>query len=245
MLFSYNKIKKTKLHLVIAYATCFLTTATTAYALDSAPKGINFTASELTTAIQKIDPHNTLKITASPEVLSEVNHMRRNEKARAYMHMALERMDQDKPFLQSELKNTDIPQGIFALPIVESGYRPLDENQNRLNAAGIWQIIPSTAKYLGLIVNPLRDDRMNTKLATVAALNYLNEMHKKFEDWKLAVVAYEYGENETRRLMNAAGSRDAWAIARSPAAPKDMKKYLAMFDASVVVMHNPSLVAGT
>jgi membrane-bound lytic murein transglycosylase D len=154
-------------------------------------------------------------------------------------------MGHDKPFLDSELKNTEIPNDVLALSIVESGYRPLEENQNRVSAAGIWQIIPSTAKYLGLVVNPVRDDRMDTKLATAAALNYLNEMHKRFEDWKLAIIAYEYGENETSRLIHAIGSRDAWTIARSPIAPKQMKKYLAMFDASVIVMHNPNLVAGS
>lgn len=239
MLLRYNKMKKYSL--LITTAICFLSTSL--FASDNAPRKIKLTASELMAAIQKSDPFNKLKIAASPEVLSEVNHMRNNKRTRAYMQTALERMEHDKPFLQSELKNTEIPQGILALPIVESGYRPLSENENRLNAAGIWQIIPSTAQYLGLVVNPLRDDRMNTQLSTVAALNYLNEMHKKFEDWKLAVIAYEYGENETRRLMNTTGSRDAWTIARSPVAPKDMKKYLAKFDASVVVMQNPSLVA--
>src|SRR5690606_38232630 len=86
MLFSYIKIKNKKFSLLIAYTTCFLITATAAYAVDNTPKRFNLTATELDTAIQKIDPHNKLKITASPEVLSEVNHMRRNEKTRAYMH---------------------------------------------------------------------------------------------------------------------------------------------------------------
>ncbi len=204
---------------------------------------VKYTQQELTATIKKIDPHNYLKIAASSEVLKEVNYMHRNVRARSYIHQALERLSVDKPLLESELKNTEIPNDIIALSIVESGYRPLAENRNRINAAGIWQMIPSTAKYLGLIVNPLRDDRLDTKLSTAAALNYLNEMHKKFEDWKLAVIAYEYGENETKRLISAAHTRDAWAIARSPIAPKQMKKYLAMFDASVVVMHNPRLVA--
>jgi membrane-bound lytic murein transglycosylase D len=245
MLFGYKQTKQKKLSYLIAYATCIFATATTAYALDSSPVTSKYNKHELATLINKMDPRNTLKIAATPEVLHEVNYMRRNDRARSYMHLSLERMNQDKPFLESELKNTDIPNDVLALSIVESGYRPLEENKNGVPAAGIWQIIPSTAKYLGLVVTSLRDDRMNTKLATAAALNYLNEMHKRFEDWKLAVIAYEYGENETNRLIHTIGSRDAWTIARSPVAPKKMKKYLAMFDASVIVMHNPTLVAGS
>ena len=245
MLFEYKKTNKKKLSYLVAYITCIFATATTAYALDSKPVASKYNQQQLSSLIKKIEPNNKLKIAASPEVLSEVNYMRGNDRARSYMHLALERMGQDKPFLDSELKNTEIPNDVLALSIVESGYRPLEENKNRVSAAGIWQIIPSTAKYLGLVVNPLRDDRMNTKLATAAALNYLNEMHKRFEDWKLAVIAYEYGENETNRLIHAIGSRDAWTIARSPIAPKQMKKYLAMFDASVIVMHNPTLVASS
>jgi membrane-bound lytic murein transglycosylase D len=245
MLFEYKKANKKKISYLVAYIVCIFATATTAYALNSKPAASRYNQTQLTTLINKIDPKNSLKIAASQEVLKEVNYMRRNDKARSYMHLAIERMNHDKPFLDSELKNTDIPNDILALSIVESGYRPLEENKHRVSAAGIWQIIPSTAKYLGLVVNPVRDDRMDTKLATAAALNYLNEMHKRFEDWKLAVIAYEYGENETNRLIHTIGTRDAWTIARSPIAPKQMKKYLAMFDASVIVMHNPTLVAGS
>jgi hypothetical protein len=89
---------------------------------------------------------------------------------------------------------------------------------------------------------------MNMSLATNAALALLNSAHDEFHDWKLAVMSYEIGDKETTHLIAATGSRDAWVIARSDVVPKKYKnelmKYLAMFDASVILIHNPSVITG-
>jgi hypothetical protein len=153
-----------------------------------------------------------------------------------------------QPGIQQALKSHGMPEDLLALPFVESGYRSLPEHVNLMKAAGIWQIIPSTAAGLGLVINENRDDRMNIDLATSAALALLQSSHEQYHDWKLAVVAYEIGDKETSRLINATGSHDAWTIARSAAVPDkyktELKLYLAMFDASVILIHNPSILNG-
>ena len=110
-------------------------------------------------------------------------------------------------------------------------------------AAGIWQIMPDTAKRLGLVVSAKRDDRLDTALATKAALSSLNMTHAQFSNWKLAVIAYEYGEEQTDKLVKSVGSHNAWTLARSPIAPTNLKKFVSTFDAMVIIMHNPSLIA--
>jgi hypothetical protein len=47
------------------------------------------------------------------------------------------------------------------------------------------------------------------------------------------------GEQQTAALIEKTGSRDPWVLARSPAAPEELKNYLAMLGASVIIMHNP------
>jgi soluble lytic murein transglycosylase-like protein len=93
-----------------------------------------------------------------------------------------------------------------------------------------------------LIINDKRDDRLDTQLSTKAALAYLQQTHEQFGNWKLAFVAYEIGEKNTDSLIKEIKSRDAWALARSPSAPKSLKKSIAMFDAALIIMHNPSLI---
>jgi hypothetical protein len=83
---------------------------------------------------------------------------------------------------------------------------------------------------------------MDTKLSTKAALDYLQQTHDQFGNWKLAFVAYEIGEKNTDRLIKETNSRDAWVLAHSPSAPESLKKSIAMFDAAMIIMHNPSLI---
>jgi membrane-bound lytic murein transglycosylase D len=151
-------------------------------------------------------------------------------------------MKKYQPFIQEELQKKGMPKDLLAVPLVESGYRPLDQSKNPVLAAGIWQIIPETGKRLGLVINENQDDRLDTALSTKAALTYLNANHEQFNDWRLAVIAYEIGENNTDQLIQKTGSRDAWVLARSSDAPESLKKFIAMFDAALIIVHNPSLI---
>jgi len=239
---SFHTLKPSgKLLLTSITLACLLTTASTAYALN--PPSNELTASQLRAMINYTDKGNALEITVTPEVIAEINNIRNSAQARTYIQDALSNMKHYQPIIEPALKNNDMPLDLMALPIVESGYQPLDASKNPMQAAGIWQMIPSTAQKYGLIIDSQRDDRMDPSLSTKAALNYLNNSHAKFNDWRLAVVAYEIGEQQTAALIEKTGSRDPWVLARSPAAPEELKNYLAMFGAAVIMMHNPSLIA--
>jgi beta-lactamase regulating signal transducer with metallopeptidase domain len=246
MLFTY-RTRKRSLTLIAAYAIGFCAISSAALALNGTSHSNPLTTKNLTAIIKHSDLQASFHIKATPEVVAEINRIRTNAKERSIMNAALERMKQYKPVIQAGLRNDAMPEDLLALPLIESGYRPLPASENRVQAAGIWQIIPETATSLGLVVNNKRDDRLNTELSTKAALKYLNSLYAQFHDWKLAVVAYEIGEKETERLINESGSRDAWKLEQSyrlSANDKnELKKYLAMFDASVIIMHNPELIS--
>lgn len=239
MLFVYRK-KARYLSMVIAYLISLCCIASTAFALNATPYAGSISKQSITTIINASD--NPLQISATPEVLAEINRLRSNEKDRSAMLAALTRMKQYQQGIQTALKKNAMPADLQAIPLVESGYQPLDEKVNPVLAAGIWQIIPSTARRYGLVVNHQRDDRFNTPLATQAALSYLNTCYQQFHDWKLAVLAYEIGEKETARLINMTGSRDAWTLARASQYKSELLKYLASFDAAVIIIHYPSIL---
>ena len=80
-------------------------------------------------------------------------------------------------------------------------------------AAGLWQIIPGTAKDLGLKQNWWYDARRDVLESTEAALNYLRKLHEQFDgDWLLAVAGYNAGGGSVTRAM---------ARAQAPGAPTD------------------------
>ncbi len=245
MLFAY-KNQKRRMALITAYAISFLLISGTAIAFKQSSLSNPLTAQDISSMIQQSTLNQPFRIKATPEVVAMINKFRHQEKEHTFMSSALERMKLYKPTIQQSLKMHSLPNDLLALPLVESGYRPLEEKVNPVRAAGVWQIIPSTAARFGLVINNKRDDRLDTQLSTQAAITYLNLLYAQFHDWKLAVIAYEIGEGETERLINVTGSRDAWTIARSPSLPKkyknELKNYLALFDASVIILHHPSVI---
>lgn len=242
MLFHYAKRKKMTLSIFLAYSLCLLMASSFAFAFAGNTTTHSLSAEHVANLVNRTIPMNALQVSATPEVITEINNMRLNAQERAYMRNALQNMKQYQPYILAELRANHMPEDLLALPLVESGYRPLDEKLNRLRAAGIWQFIPSTANRFGLLIDKQRDDRLDTNLATKAALTYLNALHAQFNDWKLATLAYEYGEDQTAQLMKITGSHNPWVLVRSSAAPVALKKFLAMYDASVIVIHNPTLV---
>jgi hypothetical protein len=99
--------------------------------------------------------------------------------------------------------------------------------------------LPTELVVLGLL------EPANKKPLSKNALKTLSTLHNHFQNWKLALIAYKYGEAATNNLIEATGSHDAWEIARAPQTPQDVKNFLAQFDASVIIMQNPTLVAGS
>lgn len=242
MLFNYNEAKTKKLAVMIAYLFSFFVLISTAYALNGSGGLAPLSTKQVATIIKQSHLDKHFQITATPEVVSEINNIRNSDKARLSIHQSLKRMKKYQPFIQEELQKKGMPNDLLVVPLVESGYRPLDQSKNPVLAAGIWQIIPETGKHFGLIINEKQDDRLDTTLSTKAALIYLNANYQQFNDWRLAVIAYEIGENNTDQLIQKTGSRDAWVLARSSSAPENLKKFVAMFDAALIIMHNPSLI---
>lgn len=245
MLFNYKNHKR-KLTLIAAYALGFCAITSAAYALNSSSSLMPVTAGEIGAVIKEYNLTTELNITATPAVLAEVNRIRGDQQAKSAMLAGLKRMKTYKPVIQAQLQKNAMPTDLLALPLVESGYRPLDASKNRMAAAGIWQIIPSTAKNLNLTVTKKNDQRLNTQLSTQAAVAYLSALHDEFHDWKLSVLAYEIGEQQLEKLMTETGSRDPWVIVNASSLPneykQEFKSYLANFDASVIFMHAPALL---
>lgn len=120
------------------------------------------------------------------------DYMKRiSKRARPYLH-----------WIVTEIEARDLPLELALLPIVESAYDPYAYSSGR--AAGMWQIIPGTAKHLGLKRNWWYDGRRDVEASTDAALTYLTRLKKQFKgDWLHALAAYNSGEGRVGRAIKA------------------------------------------
>lgn len=99
-----------------------------------------------------------------------------------------------------ELESRGMPMEIALLPVIESAFNPVALSP--MQAAGIWQFIPSTGKFYGLEQTAWYDGRQDILAATTAALNYLQKLHAQFGDWNLALAAYNCGEGCVARALS-------------------------------------------
>ncbi|MDN5923746.1 MAG: lytic transglycosylase domain-containing protein, partial [Xanthomonadales bacterium] len=121
-------------------------------------------------------------------------------------------------YIADAVHSQNIPGEFVFLPWVESSYRPLPARGN--GAGGMWQIMPRTARSLGLRIDQRYDARLDLHLATHAALRLLQRYDDKFHDWRLADMAYNAGMYGILKLLNARSTPlDDRAIPALPVKP--------------------------
>lgn len=109
-----------------------------------------------------------------------------------------EKFEPTVSIIERILVSENVPVEFAWLAIAESGGKP--DAVSRKGAAGLWQLMPSTARRYGLIVNPKQDDRFDIEKSTRAAAKYLRHLLDDFHgDWSWAIAAYNAGGHNIRR----------------------------------------------
>jgi len=132
------------------------------------------------------------------------------------------------------LKQYNVPEEIIYLPILESGYNP--NAYSYAHAAGIWQFIPGTGAKYGLKRNWYVDERRDPIKSAHAAAKYLRKLYEEFDDWYLALAAYNCGENNVWRAIKREGTRDYFKL-RS--LPSQTRNYVPSFMAITIIAKDP------
>ena len=89
------------------------------------------------------------------------------------------------------LKSNGVPEDFKYLCVAESGFdvRALSPAK----AAGLWQLIESTAKENGLEINAEVDERYHVEKATEVACRMFKSAYQKFGSWALVAASYNGG----------------------------------------------------
>lgn len=116
------------------------------------------------------------------------------------------------PLIEEELLKAGLPVELRALPIIESALSTTAVSP--MGAAGLWQFMPATGKSYGLEINSLVDERRDPIRSTQAACRYLKDLYAIYNDWSLAIAAYNCGPGNVNKAMARAGekSRNFWDI---------------------------------
>ncbi len=140
-------------------------------------------------------------------------------------------------FIVSETQKRGMPTELALLPFVESAFQP--EALSRSKAAGLWQFLPSTGDIFDLRQSSWRDDRLDVIESTRAALDYLQYLHNQFEDWHLALAAYNCGEGYIRRAIAANKAKGKPTDFMSLPLPAETSRYVPKLLAIKKLIENP------
>ena len=122
-------------------------------------------------------------------------------------------------WLAGELETAGLPRELAALAVIESALDP--QALSSAGALGCWQLMPATARRLGLTVRRGRDERRDVAASTAAAIRYLHELWRRFGDWELVLAAYNCGEGRVERALSRVGASSFRELAAARALPAE------------------------
>ncbi|HXP91787.1 MAG TPA: LysM peptidoglycan-binding domain-containing protein [Fibrobacteria bacterium] len=145
----------------------------------------------------------------------------------------LERKGRWEGYITQQLQAHGMPKDLLYLAMVESGFNP--HATSPAAAAGIWQFIPGTGRKFGLRIDRFVDERRDPWKSTQAAIVYLSSLYQEFGDWRLAMAAYNCGENCVERAIRRSGVNDYWRIGL----PRETRNYVPRIFAAAILAKNP------
>ena len=159
--------------------------------------------------LAELDKRTPIDVGYNENLASVINYYL--SKDEAYFQRIFSLGDFYFPMIESALVQRSLPLELKYLAVVESALNP--QAKSHAGAVGLWQFMYQTGKAYGLEVNSYQDERMQPELATDAAAEYLKDLYRIFDDWNLALAAYNSGPgNVNKAIRRSGGNTDFWDI---------------------------------
>lgn len=185
-----------------------------------------------------------------PEVAPEVPEafdvpIELNEKVRAYLALftgerrdriqdAFDRAGRYLPMMRAIFQEHGLPRDLVNMAYIESAFKV--QAYSRARAVGIWQFMAGTGRKYGLRIDWWLDERRDPEKATRAAAAYLRDLYGIFEDWTLAVAAYNAGEGKVGGAIRRQKTTDFWRLRL----PQETRLHVPAFMAMTILAKNPA-----
>lgn len=155
------------------------------------------------------------------------------EKRRGFARIVLGRSELYFDMFEEKLAEHGLPVELKYLAVIESGLRP--QVKSRAGALGLWQFMYSTGRMYGLEENSYIDERMDPEMATDAACRYLKTLYGIYNDWNLALAAYNAGPGNVNKAIRRSGNKLTYWEVR-PFLPKETQGYVPNFIAAAYLL---------
>ena len=175
------------------------------------------------------------EISQRPEVEEAIKHF--TSKDKRYIPLAYKRRAEYLATLQQIFHDEGIPVELLNLALIESGFRKSIRSPR--GAVGLWQFMKGTARSYGLKVSFLEDERKDPILSTIAAARMLRDLYETYEDWPLALAAYNAGPARVDRALVRSGSNDYWELIEKKALSRETRRFVPRIFAAIVIEKNP------
>ena len=171
-----------------------------------------------------------MEVPENPRIREQKQKYLRNK---SYLHDVTLRAEPYMYWIVEQIKQRKMPMELVLLPIVESAFNP--HATSAANAAGIWQIVPSTGRNYGLKQNQWYDGRRDIVASTRAVLDMMQRLNKMFDgDWLLTIAAYNSGEGRVLKAIKQNKARgkptDFWHLSLPRETTLYVPKMLALQD---------------
>jgi len=137
------------------------------------------------------------------------------------------------PLLKTIFSAEGIPPELAWLAEVESSLNP--QARSPAGARGLFQLMPATAKAMGLSLFPF-DERVQPGKNARAAAKMLHRLHERFDDWPLALAAYNVGESKLAALLKKDQANNFASIAND--LPVETRMYVPKVFATLAIREN-------
>ena len=155
---------------------------------------------------------------------------------RSYTRWILKQSKIYFPLFEKYLAKYNLPDELKYLAVVESGLNP--NATSPAGAVGLWQFMKINAKHYDLEYNYYIDERRDPEKSTEAACKMLKWLYESFDDWELALAAYNSGYGNVKKAIRASGGkRKFWSI--YPYLLRETRSYVPQFVALVYTMNYP------
>lgn len=173
-----------------------------------------------------------LRVPITRRTVRYVQFLTRSDAGRATFLERFRRAGSYRPMMERALRDAGLPEDLVWVAAVESSFDP--RAVSAAGAAGLWQLLPSTARHYGLSISPWLDERRSPERATKAAVTMLRDLYERFGRWDLALAAYNLGHDGLLRAMDRAAAQrgvragpvDLAELAESGAIPEETANYV-------------------
>lgn len=173
-----------------------------------------------------------VELSFNPAVLGFIKMY--TERKRGQVERMLGLSDFYFPMFEEMLDKYNLPLELKYLAIIESALDP--RAVSHAGAVGLWQFMYGTAKMLNIEITSFVDERRDPAKSTEAAVIYLKKLFGIYNDWNLAIAAYNCGPgNVDKAIRRAGGKRNYWDIYNF--LPRETRGYVPLFVAATYVMN--------